>query len=160
MHYIIDAYNLLFFLTDKINPVEKTREDLIDSLTSDLENLKIKASLVFDSGTTHQAHFPHTHERSSVEIVFSPHGICADRFILEILDQSKNTKDITVVTSDQSLQKQCKQRFAKTQSIESFLKYLNKRHRKNHTLPEKPHTQDQAYQDYLHGIFQKRLDEM
>ena len=160
MHYIIDAYNLLFFLTDKINPIEQTRQDLIDSLTSDLENLKIKATLVFDSGTTHQTHFPHIHTQSSVEIIFSPHGICADNYILEILDQSKNTKDITVVTSDHELQKKCKYRLAKTQTIESFLSYLNKRHHKKNKPDEKPQMQSESYKDYLHDVFQKRLDEM
>ncbi|MCP5509422.1 MAG: NYN domain-containing protein [Chlamydiales bacterium] len=160
MHYLIDAYNLLFFLTKKVNPIEKSRQDLIDALTSDLEHLKIKATLVFDSGNTHQAHFPHRHTKATVDIVFSPEGICADKYILEILENTKNPHDVTVVTSDRQLSNQCKELQAKIQSVEKFLGYLKKRHHKKTALPEKPQNSNAAYNAHLQKIFEERLDEM
>ncbi len=49
MHYLVDGYNLLFrFL--KANPLEKTRQAMIEELNTAVSELNLSVTLVFDGG--------------------------------------------------------------------------------------------------------------
>ena len=158
MHYLIDAYNLLFYITHDVQPIEQTREDLIHSLATDLTRLKLKATLVFDSGFTYQTHFPHKHSKSAIHITFSPEGMSADDYIIELLNTASH--DTTVVTSDRDLSNQCTQKGFKTLSIENFYSYLQRRHKKITSSSAKHINHDPSYEAYLEKIFEERLNQM
>lgn len=147
---------MLFVLKSETTSIEETRNELIEALVQDLGSAKLKASLIFDSGKTHQGHFPHRHVKRGIEIIFSPHGTSADHFIIEMIEQSKNPKDITLVTDDRELKNSAKDRLAHTMHCEDFLHILRK---KNTPSYSKEQHRNPKYDDYLRTEFEKRLDD-
>lgn len=157
MRYIIDGYNLLFALELKPHPIEHSREALIEVLIEDLAKLHMRATIVFDSGTTHLGSFPHLHDRNGIEIAFSPHGMCADRYILELIEGTKNPKDTVVVSDDAELRASSLALHAKTMMCASFLEKMRRKNRKKHP-PTKQTFHDPAYDEELQRIFEERLE--
>ena len=147
---------MLFALKSETTSIEETRNELIKALVQDLGAAKLKASLIFDSGKTHQADFPHRHVKRGIEIIFSPHGTSADHFIIEMIERAKNPKDITLVTDDRELKNSAKDHLAHTMNCEDFLHILRK---KNAPSYSKEQHRDPKYDEYLHAEFEKRLDD-
>ena len=156
MRYLIDGYNLLFALELNPHPIEQSREALIDALIADLNKLHMRASIIFDSGTTHLGSFPHLHDRNGIEVIFSPHGTCADRYILELIETVKNPKDLVVVTDDAELRASSLALHAKTMVCEDFLQKMRRKNRKKQA-PAKRMPHDPAYDEELRRIFEERL---
>ena len=146
---------MLFALKDKTHSIEKTRNELIEALVQDLRCANLKTTLIFDSGTTHQSDFPHRHVKLGIEIIFSPHGTSADHFIIEMIEQAKNPKNITLVTDDRELKNNAKNLRAHTVNCEDFLRILRKKNRPSYS---KEQHRNPKYDDYLRAEFEKRLD--
>lgn len=155
MHYLVDAYNLLFFLADDdVDPIRRTREELIQRLITKLETRRFTVTLVFDSGKTHTAHFPTHTKQGCIAVKFSPEGISADDYIVELLSHM-HCKSTTVVTSDRHLSLQSQSQGAKVLTVEKFLTLLNKQPLQNRGL-HKPELSNPEYDEYLRKIFEDR----
>ncbi len=126
MHYYIDGYNLLFRHYGVSDDFAKDRQGLIEELSKMVQLLELNVTLVFDA--------QHQHEGSSrshfqrLEIVFSAHGETADELILHMIKSELHPNKKTVVTSDKKLAWFARRCAAKTESIEHFVDWLNKRH--------------------------------
>ena len=107
--------------------LQAKRRRIIHDLNAKIQLLKIDATLVFDSqfqyGETTRGHFNH------LEILFSSEGQTADELILNELKIAKTPVEHTVVTSDKKLAWQARRRCAKTETVEKFLEWLNKRYK-------------------------------
>lgn len=159
MHYIVDGYNLFFRIENQVLPLDQKRETFIESLSYEISTLKLNVTLIFDSGMTHQESFPTKKQLEGLEVIFSPQGLSADEYILELLDYQKSHTE-TIVTSDRELAQKVKFLGGKTQTIESFLKMILHKQKKTHSREEKKHIQesDANIARLLH-IFEKKLRE-
>ena len=128
MRYLIDGYNLFFQLQETILPLEEKREEFIALVDSELGNSQLRAMMVFDSHQENSSDFASQKRYQHLEVVFSPKGLSADHYLLELLEwDAKNT---TLVTSDQSLAKRAKHLGAKTLTVKGFVSYILNRARK------------------------------
>lgn len=125
MHYYIDGYNLLFKIVSAGEDLQKQRSRLILDLRSKIEILKLDAVLVFDShyqpSASTRLHY------KDFEVVFTDEGETADDYILSKLKSCPNPAQETVVTSDKRLAWRARRKLAKTESVEEFMSWLNKR---------------------------------
>lgn len=137
MHYIIDGYNLLFYIFGSSSSDFKSqRESLIQALNAKIEFLGLDVSLVFDShfspGEGSRSHYKH------LEIWFTPEKMTADDFIIQYLKHSRSPSKEVIVTNDRELSIRAKHLSAGIQSIDSFLNWLNKRHSNKKRTKSKP----------------------
>lgn len=144
MHYFIDGYNLLFYLSDETKNLEEAREQIIDSLV----DTKFSLTLVFDGK---RADLPHRMHKGSLEIVYTSKGQSADDYIIEEMSFVKNPKVYTIITSDKKLASICRQMGAYTQSIDLFLTLFQKN--KAITTHEKPFRDSESEFNRLLKIF-------
>lgn len=125
MHYYIDGYNLLFRILHAGDNLQKQRRELIEDLEAKCHFLELDATLVFDS------HYqPDDGSRShynNLEICFTALNQTADEFILQALKESSHPAQETVVTSDSHLAWRCRRYLAKTERVEEFMLWLDKR---------------------------------
>jgi len=155
LHYLVDAHNLLFHLADEdVDSIERSRQDLIDRLAAKLEARRFSVTLVFDSGKTHIANYPGHSKQGRIKIMFSPVGISADDYIIELLSNC-HVKSTTVVTSDSHLAHLCRDLGAHTLPVEKFMALLHKR-RLNSGSMAKPELGNPEYDEYLRKIFEDK----
>ncbi|MBM3201748.1 MAG: NYN domain-containing protein [Chlamydiae bacterium] len=153
--YYIDGYNLLFSIIEE-KPIEKTRIELIDLLSGLVADARLSATVIFDNLSELSTSNPTLEYHSSLSVLFSPRGLCADKYILEILHGLENTRLATVVTSDVSLANHSKMLGAKVVSNEQFLKFLSRKTRKKeeHKIP----FQGKRELERLRIIFEERYN--
>lgn len=111
-HFIIDGYNVIHAVPSLkktlLHDAESARELLIYSVGQLTHQKKFRASIIFDGiapdhSTKQSAHAP-------VHVVFSfPHS--ADTAMKRMIERSKNSNLLTIVTSDREIM-----RFAKVHS--------------------------------------------
>lgn len=183
MHYYIDGYNLMFRLGRDENTLTTQRQQLISELNIKLKLLEVEATVVFDSqyqlGESSRSHFQH------LEILFSAYGETADNCILEEIKSENNPHHTVVVTSDKKLAWFARRCSAKTESVEQFMDWLNKRYKNKlrqqkegvkapktllvkekisqpHSPPKEPKASASAEEcyDYYLAEFQKRFEEL
>ncbi|PCI94355.1 hypothetical protein COB11_03935 [Candidatus Aerophobetes bacterium] len=157
MHYYIDGYNLLFRIFEDINPLREKRETVIETLQTTLSDVKLKLSIVFDSRFELSEDFPTRLSRGSLEIIYSPKGLCADKYIIELLSFVKHPKATTVVTSDNHLALEVKALGAKTKSIDEFLEYLSRKRDAKFQRDEKTTSETPYDFERLLNAFEKKL---
>ncbi|MDN3507265.1 MAG: NYN domain-containing protein [Simkaniaceae bacterium] len=156
MFYLIDGYNFLFRLeSTKEKSLEKRRESLICILNEQLASFKGGAAVVFDSAEQIRE-FAQCAALDHLEVLYAPKGLTADNYIIELAEQSKSPRTITVVTSDSGLARQCQHIGTNTLSIEEFITLLSRR---NQEKPQgKPRCCDSnAEIERLRKIFEDRL---
>lgn len=159
MHYLIDGYNLLFALFEKIDPLREKREIVISSLQTALSYTSLDLTIVFDSRFVISDNFPKRFSKSSLEIIYTPSGLCADEYIIELLSCIRHTATETVVTSDKFLSKRVKSLGAKVQTISDFLAYLAKKEAISTKKEEKSHKETSHEVERLLKIFEEKLKE-
>lgn len=156
MHYLVDGYNLLFLVCQKQASLESRRDNLIDLLNQELSFLKGRCSLIFDSAEQIRE-CPECAFVENLEVIYTPKGLTADAYIIELAEQNRAPKTLTVVTSDSGLARQCKHIGTHVLSIEAFLTFIAKKNRKK----EKPKPENRATKaeiERLRKIFEERLD--
>lgn len=129
----MDGYNFIFrFLQDE-DDLAKKRQQLIKDLNEKAQKLHLNITIVFDSqyreGESTRSHF------QSVAVHFTSQGETADEYILKAI-QGEIKGQATVVTSDKKLALFSKLTHAKTETIEQFVNWINRR-QKNVTTPKK-----------------------
>ena len=127
MHYYIDGYNLLFRLSwsRSQGSLETTRRLLIEALDQKASLLGLTITIIFDaplqSEELRRSHF------RTIEIIFTALGQTADTCLLEIFEQTRSPHAITLVSSDKPLQRKANALGIRSQSVEEFLKLLERR---------------------------------
>lgn len=127
MHYYIDGYNLLFRSLHAKDNLKTQRQELIHYLETRCQFLNLDITVVFDS--QYQPDDGSRSHYSCLEICFTAEGETADDYILQELKESLTPSEETVVTSDKKLAWRCRRRLAKTESVEEFITWLNKRYK-------------------------------
>ena len=128
MHYIIDGYNLLFWLKGDRQNLESLRRSFIQDMDRKAELLKMEMTIVFD-GHFQEDEQTRTHYRN-LEIIYTSHGESADELIVSELESSLDVRKEVVVTSDRELSWRAKRLHAKTEKANEFYRTLQERYRK------------------------------
>jgi hypothetical protein len=137
MHYFIDGYNLLFYLFGRASPdLKSQRNQLIYDLNIKIEALALDVSLIFDShlcpGEGSRSHF------GFLEIVYTPHNMTADDFMIKKIKRSSHPTQEVLVTNDRELASRARHLLAHTQTLDHFLNWLDRRYRNLHKKKAKP----------------------
>jgi predicted RNA-binding protein with PIN domain len=133
MHYIIDGYNVINSSGKfSSSTLEGRREELIKfiQLNRPHGSLKNLATVVFDykSKNPCESRECDKFHIGNIEIIFSGGVLSADDIITEIVDESQNPYEITVVTNDKGLRRRTSSTGAKHETVKSFLaKGLNQK---------------------------------
>lgn len=155
MHYLIDGYNFLFNTPDTHTNLQTQREQVLDTLLSIFDQLKMDITVVFDGKGSDL----NIHQLRFLNIVYTPSALTADEYILEKLMVANNPTLFTVVTSDVQLGKICKQYRAKVMSVRSFLKWIEKKKKKQSHRPVFDFKDSKANIDRLLKIFEDKLND-
>jgi predicted RNA-binding protein with PIN domain len=159
MHYLVDAYNLLFRTLKKRGSLEKSRQSLIEELNAVIAALNLHVTLVFDGAEEH-LHLPTRGHYDAIEVVYTSKSQTADEYIYEEIAHSRAPAQLTVVTNDRELSGRCQQHRSKAMSIDEFLHFLSKKRTKKKRLRT---SRERAFRDSdpeiarLLLIFEKRL---
>src|SRR5262249_37751108 len=113
MHYLIDAYNLLFRFSKKGNTLKKKRQQMIEEINAAAAHLPFSITLVFDGAEEHFTHSTREHF-DAVELVYTPKNTSADDYISKEVIDSPSPTQITVVTNDRDLATRCRNHRANT----------------------------------------------
>lgn len=129
MHYLVDAYNLLFRILKNRGPLQKNRQKLIEELNEPISKFNMHVTLVFDGAEEHfpsptRGHF------DAIELVYTPKNTSADAYIIEMVSHAKSPAQITVVSNDGEIAKKCRNFRAHTLSIDDFIHLLEKKEAK------------------------------
>ena len=153
MSIIIDGYNLLFRIKEKIEPIQESREEIIAFIDSLAVGLPI--TLLFDSNPKHAQLYPSTKRYTNMVVEYSPSGLSADDHILERLRWEKHPAEFLIVTSDERLAREVRALGGRTISIDAFLTSLTKKK----LSPQKKERQDSPAEfNRLLKIFEAKLD--
>ena len=156
MHYYVDGYNFLFRIFEKIDPLEKKRDQLINILNEELKFLKGRCSLVFDSSEQIRD-CPQCAFLDNLEVVYTPKGLTADHYIIELVEHSRIPKALTVVTSDTDLGRQCRRLGSHVMTIEAFIAFVIKKTARTRD-PKPSISPSKAEIERLRKIFENRLE--
>lgn len=162
MRYLIDGYNLFFYLREEVFPLQQSRHKFLQDLEAFFRQIHVVCTIVFDSHVNYATYFPSKKQLPSLEVLFSPKELSADDYIIEHLLFEKNLRNITVVTSDRELLARANRVGAKTQTIDRFCHLMvQKRKRKKIPLAEKREiVESRADYQRLLLLFQERLQEL
>jgi predicted RNA-binding protein with PIN domain len=159
MHYLVDAYNLLFRSLKKRGPLEKIRQKLIAELNEAISQLNLQVTLVFDGAEENLPH-PSRGHFDAIELIYTSKKQTADEYIANEVALSRTPAQITVVTNDRELAARCRLQRAKIQTIDQFLSFLTKKKLKKKKLAS---NRERAFRDSdpeiarLLQIFEKKL---
>jgi uncharacterized protein len=107
--------------------LQAQREQIIQDLRQKIRFLSLDVTIVFDAqyreGESTRSH------HNPLEIQFTGKGETADDQIIAELKRVKNPLLHTVVTSDKKLAWLARRRGAKTETVEEFIAWLNKRYK-------------------------------
>ncbi len=156
MYYLIDGYNFLFRLESSTRKsLEERRESLIQVLNEELTPFKGSAAIIFDSAEQIRE-FPECAKLSHLEVIYAPKGQTADAYIIELAEQNKSPRTLTVVTSDNGLARQCQHIGTETLSIEDFIAFVMKKNKKKPS--QKPtYRESKSEIERLRKIFEGKL---
>jgi len=159
MHYFIDGYNLLFHFYEEADPLERTRQDLLEYLQEHLIASNLNLTIVFDSHHVKNKDIPTRFDVERLEVIYTPSKQTADNYILEALASKKHNSRETVVTSDKGLMLHAKNLGAKVIAVEVFLDKLLSRKLKKNFRENKQ--QEESYEEFqrLLKIFEEKLKE-
>lgn len=159
MHYLVDGYNLLFCSLKKKGPLQQTRQRMIQELNEVISQLCLDVVLIFDGSQENLPYLSRGHF-DTLEIVYTSKEQTADEYITEEVIYSKAPSEITVVSNDRELTNRCRHNGAKTQTIEQFISYLQKKRRKHRKAQARPSFKESDPElARLLAIFEKRLSE-
>jgi len=157
VHYLVDGYNFFFRLREDIFPLEDARNSFIHELSSALLEIDTKASLVFDSGkdtildVASKSHF------GKIDVVFTPKGVSADDYIIELVEIERHPGSITVVSSDKGVLARSVSLGARTMSVEKFVAFVQRKQRKKRKKEEKFECDSDYHINRLEEEFLRRL---
>ncbi len=160
MHYLVDAYNLLFRIQKKIPQLENCRKLLIEQINESADRLGLIITLVFDGAEEHLPHAMRAHF-DAIALVYTPERQTADEYIIQEVIDARHPGQITVVSNDRELVQKCRLHKAQTQTIEAFFAMLIKREKKhkNKQTDSRVCKGSSSELTRLLAIFEKRMKE-
>lgn len=126
MRYIVDGYNFLFRTSGKQASLEKKRQILLDLFNEQVATIGLNVCLVFDSSEKLRAYAQRS-QLDSLEVIYPTCDQTADDYIVEMVEHCKHPATMTIVTSDTGLARRCSRLGAKTQSIKTFIAFIEKK---------------------------------
>ena len=132
MHYFIDGYNLMFRVLRAEGDLQKQRETIIEDLETKINALQLDVTLVFDA--QYQSEEASRSHKLGLEILFTNARETADDFILQALKEETKPHRQTVVTSDKQLARLARRHHARTETVEEFISWLNRRYKNSQRL--------------------------
>ena len=157
MHYWIDGYNLFFRLTKSYKTLKQEERNLLEMLCSLMTRLNVLLTVVFD-GREKDPPEPLLRNLRALRIVYTPAIQTADTYILEMIDSSSKPAEEMVVSSDAELLHRAKQKGARTQTVEAFIRHLADP-KKSAPQERKQRQETSAQFARLLAIFQKKLED-
>lgn len=127
MHYYVDGYNLMFRVLHAGEDLTAQRNRVIEELNEKVKFLELDVTLVFDAH--HQVGEGSRFYANYMKIVFTNERETADEFILHELKHEPTPRMHTVVTSDNKLAWLARIKLAKTETVEHFFNWIQKRYR-------------------------------
>lgn len=107
--------------------LQKQRQDIIQDLETKINLLELDVTLVFDAQyqktESSRSHLNH------LEICFTSVDETADEYIVQALKEDTRPTQQTVVTSDKKLAWLSRRSHARTESVEEFISWLNRRYK-------------------------------
>ncbi|CCB90772.1 putative uncharacterized protein [Waddlia chondrophila 2032/99] len=175
MHYFIDGYNLMFRLSMMNDSLQAEREQFISNLYAKIQVVGLDVTIVFDA--QHQEGLGSRTHLDFLEICFTDEGETADDYIIRELSSVPNPREEIVVTSDNKLAWLARRMHAKSEQVETFVRWLDHRYRKRKkelpkdfvikeppkiSLPEElPVSQEKNTADsYYLNTFEKKFKEL
>lgn len=161
MHYLIDAYNLLFRSLKKSGNLESNRQKMIEELNQAAIDSNLTLTLVFDGAETHLPYSSRGHF-DAIELVYTPKTTTADEYISEEVIHSRSPAQITVVTNDRELAIRCRSHRAQTLTIDAFIAFIAKKKakmRKKARAPDRAFKSSNVELSRLLIIFEKKMME-
>lgn len=125
-YYLIDGYNLLFYLQLAPDSLKNTRKTLVDEINKKISALNLQCTIVFDATLSVDSSRSHL---NTLEIVFTSQGQTADEWIIEELKLKRAIQKYVVVTGDKQLARLVRQQHVAVQSINEFLSNINCRYK-------------------------------
>lgn len=156
MYYYVDGYNLLFLFLDSKQNLKTLRGQVVLYLQKRFSSLHLEGMLVFDGAHQRDEESGLSYP-SPLIVAYSPKGQTADEYIVEQIQQSRNPKNLTVVTNDRSLIRHVRSLGAQVLSNAEFVQRLKKKKKKGGVVKEPKETEHQI--ERLRKIFEKRLEE-
>lgn len=156
MHYLIDGYNLFFYLTSN-SPTNANRKELIETLEKLTYNANLNTSIVFDSRSDVASNYASILDYESLQVIYSARDQSADEYIIEFIYTVKEPKTYCIVTNDNAIKTHVKERGARTHNIDTFIKLLKPKARmQSYEKKEAPLTE---YENHaLLEIFERRYN--
>jgi len=161
MYYLIDGYNLLFWLIESKKTLQSQRLSIIRSLQKEFKVLHLEGTIVFD-GAHQRGEQSGLSYHSPLVIAYSHSGETADQYILDKLETASTPSQITVVTDDRFLSTAARGLKARTLSLKAFVLFLEKklakkRSQREETLDQRPFKESKRELDRLVKVFEERL---
>jgi len=137
MRYYVDGYNLLFHvLSADQKELHVQRQQIIQELNQKASLLDLDLVVIFDAqyqvGESSRSHY------DRLEILFTSQDETADETILEMVRDELSPSTITVVTSDKKLAWFARRCSAKTETVQEFINWLNRRYRNRLKQQKRP----------------------
>lgn len=130
MHYYIDGYNLLFYLSSALKcDLRKKRSALIAAFNEKIAHFSEEITLVFDGADLPYKDYVRGHVHL-IEVVYTHEGLSADQYIVDRAYEESGKKQITVVSRDRELIRLAKGAGAHTMSLREFMALLEKKEKK------------------------------
>ena len=162
-HILIDGYNFLFAIGK--GPHQADRSYLIQLLEAYKNRKHVDITVVFDRKTGNPAEGRQVLLEHGIKLVFSAPAQEADEIICQIVESSKNPKDLLVVSSDKAgVSKYCRKLGAAVTESQDFFSFLTKGTGGHRGLPvqgqeegdEKPKVLDKDIEYYLEKFTKKK----
>ena len=146
---IIDGYNVIHRVPElralMDQDLERAREGLLDRAAAYRAGKKIAVTVVFD-GAEVGGRPPAA--RVGVRVRFSRHGEKADPLIKRLIDQARQPRLLTVVSSDQEIVRYARQYGCTVQGADDFV-WESATRRSASTVNEKPRMSAEALEEWL-----------
>ena len=161
MIYLIDGYNLLFYLIDSTKSLQSQRQVIIRSLQEEFAALDLEGMIVFDGSHVRGGESGLSY-KSPLVIAYSFSGETADQYILEKIETSRKPSELTVVSNDKRLTAAARSHGAHTINLKDFADFLKKKHgkktkQKEERLDQRPFSESKRDLERLLKIFEERL---
>ena len=156
-HYLIDGYNLLFWLLRGESPfLRKNRERAIAQLADLFEFLPFRITLVFDSHKERE-HSPLPGHFRYLEIIYTDRDQSADDYILQMIATSPKPQQIILITSDRELASQARARGARVEDRSHLFSLIKRKKGGEEPSEEMPVDSRREIQRLLR-IFKEKLE--
>lgn len=158
MRYFLDGYNLFFKLCDEVLPIDQKKQEWLGSFCKLLQLADLNVLIVFDASpssppaTTGREYF------GKVEVVYSPRGMDADTFLIELCRGVQFASQVTVVSEDRKLLKKIKDTGSIPMELKDFFNLIREKTQILDT-DDKKNRFSQREQKRWKEIFEKRLGE-